>query len=74
MKDKNVHVQYAVFFLASIPLLSVSFILIPFFFSRDFFSKHDFFIKKKNWVIVFFLVVCHFFVLIGHHFLTRIYE
>ena len=54
VKDKNVHVQYAVFFLASIPLLSVSFILIPFFSSRDFFSKHDFFIKKKKWVIVFF--------------------
>ena len=29
--------------------------------------------KWGDWFF-FFLVVCHFFVLIGHHFLTRVYE
>ena len=42
-----------------------------------FFLGHDFFFLI-NWVIAFFfvclfVVVCHFFVLIGYHFLTRVY-
>ena len=40
-----------------------------------FFWGHDFYFLI-NWVIAFFFffwVVCHFFVLIGHHFLTKVY-
>ena len=46
-------------------------VILFFFFTlarHDFFLGHDFYFLI-NWVIGFFFFVCHFFLLIGHHFM-----
>ena len=61
--DKNVHVH--------LHMDNSSNYSSSFFFFFFFFWEHDFQFLI-NWEIFFFpLVVCHFFVLIGHHFLTK---
>ena len=71
VKDKNAHVQVAH------ALLQYVCLFVCFFFfclHVIFFSINDFYFLINLGDFVCLLVVCHFFVSIGHHFLVRVYE
>ena len=41
---------------------------------HDFLSRHNFYYLINLCDCLFFLITCHFLILIVHHFITRVYE